>query len=637
MVPDILPLSRFTTVIMPTYNTRIQQSPKPEYTNFYSYAFRSMEDEDISIINKTLALLEVAKYRSTFTVGIIIFSFFTALLEGIGLTFILPIIEVVQKGSEATQSSEGIVGIFFQAYSIVGVPFSLEFVILGVMIVMIVRYTSSFTSKWLSVRLSKEYERYFKKKTFDSALEAEISYYDKQGSDEILNAIITQTRYSGKVIRSIVNFTQTILLTLMYTAVAFLMAPRLTLLAAVLLGGTTYLVRYNIEPGFDIGDRVAQANEQIQTHAQAGTQGIREIKLFDIADSTKAEFREWVNTYTDSSIKLRRNNLAIQSSYEMLTAIILFGLLYIAISILSISLASLGVFLFAMFRLAPRISGLNSQFYTIEGQLPHLVRSQRFIEQLERYQEDYSSSTDVPDRVNRIRFDNVLFSYNGEAQVLDNISFDVKQGDFVGFVGQSGAGKSTIVSLLARMYDPNSGEILANGTPIDRFDIREWRKKISMVRQNPFIFNDTLRFNITMGENADQRNLEEAVEIAQVSEFLPDLPDGYNTILGDDGVRLSGGQRQRVALARALLADAEILILDEATSDLDSNLEQRIHSSMGNLDDDRFVFVIAHRLSTVRDADCIYTLQNGRITEKGSHKELVDNSGKYAELYKIQS
>jgi len=315
-----------------------------------------------------------------------------------------------------------------------------------------------------------------------------------------------------------------------------------------------------------------------------------------------------------------------------------FVLIYLALTFVDLSIGALGVFLFAMFRLGPRASNVNSLFYKVENELPHLVRTLEFVERLETYKEPTGSSREVPAEVREIEFDDVHFSYDDEEQILRGIDFEVDKGEFVGFVGQSGAGKSTIVSLLARMYPVEKGEIRANGVPIDEMDIAKWRDRLSMVRQDPFIFNDTLRYNLTLGNReVSGVELDRVCAVAKVDEFIDDLPNGYESILGDDGVRLSGGQQQRVALARALLKDADILILDEATSDLDSNLEDQVQTAIEAMDRDYAIVTIAHRLSTVQNADRIYTVEEGKVTETGTHGELIDEDGKYAELYGIQS
>jgi len=232
----------------------------------------------------------------------------------------------------------------------------------------------------------------------------------------------------------------------------------------------------------------------------------------------------------------------------------------------------------------------------------------------------------------------VYFAYDEDEQVLRGLSFDVRKDEFIAFVGQSGAGKSTIVSLLARMYDPDSGDIRADGVPIEEYDVEEWRERIAVVRQQPFIFTDTLENNVTIGNrDATRQDVERVCEIAKVDEFVDDLPNGYESQLGDDGVRLSGGQRQRVALARALLKDADFLVLDEATSDLDSNLEKEVQAAIESMDRDYGIIAIAHRLSTVKNADRIYTVDGGEIIESGTHRDLLTEDGDYAELYTIQS
>ncbi|AZH24752.1 ABC transporter ATP-binding protein [Haloplanus aerogenes] len=585
------------------------------------------------------ALLRVARYRPQFTIGIIFGGVFAALLEGIGIGFILPIVEIVQSSGDPAQQADGIIRVFVSVYQFFGLPFSLGFVVAGVSAVLIVRWTLTFFVRWMWSALAIDYTRYLQRESFDNALDARIEYFDQEGSDDILNAIVTQSEYAGRTIRFVINFIEQGFLTLMYLVVAFAIAPVLALVTLIFLGGIAVLFRYVIEPGYELGDKVADANERVQQAAQAGTQGIRDTKLFGLKNELFDDFRDSVNQYAESKIRLRRNEQAIQNFYNLLTAVSVFILIYLALTFANLSLGALGVFLFAMFRLGPKASGLNSRLYRIENNLPHLVRTQKFIDELEQNAEPMINSEPVPNEIQTVDFDDVYFSYEGqEDEALAGVSFKFQKSEFIGLIGRSGAGKSTIISLLVRMYEPDSGEIRANNRPIHEMDIDEWRSQIAVVRQDPFIFNHTLRYNLTIGNRSvSEKELDRVAQIARIDEFFDDLPNGYETQLGDDGVRLSGGQRQRVALARALLKDADILVLDEATSNLDSNLEEEVQTAIENMNRDYAIVGIAHRLSTVRNADRIYSVDDGKIVEMGQHEELIDNDGQYAELYGIQS
>jgi subfamily B ATP-binding cassette protein MsbA len=591
--------------------------------------------EQLSNREKLRALRRVAEYRPAFSFGLVVLGAFVALFEGIGLGFIYPIIETAQS-DDPTQVSGRVMEAFVGAYELFGIPFSLGYLILGVAGIMTVRYTMSFISRWLAIILAKQYEKDLRTRAFDGALDAEVTYYDQEGTDDILNAIITETRYSGRVIQSGVRLMQTVFLVGMYMAVMFYIAPSMTVFAMVLLGGITVLLRFVIEPAVTVGSRVAEANERVQETVQAGTQGIRDVKLFGLREEVFSSFSDSIEQYASSEVDLGRNEAAIRNLFELSAAITIFVLIYVGFTFTGLALGELGIFLIAMFQLAPRVSTLNSVYYKVEGFLSHAVRTHIFLDRLDRRQElggDRSVS-----HVNGVSFDDVHFAYNEDEPVLRGISFEVKSGEFVAFVGQSGAGKSTIVSLLTRMYDPDQGEIRADGVPIDEYDINEWRERIAVVRQQPYIFTDTLEKNVTIGNrDATRADVERVCEIAKVDEFVDNLPNGYDSQLGDDGVRLSGGQRQRVALARALLKDADFLVLDEATSDLDSNLEKEVQAAIESMDREYGIIAIAHRLSTVQNADRINTVENGKIVESGSHQELLADDGEYAQLYSVQS
>jgi ATP-binding cassette subfamily B protein/subfamily B ATP-binding cassette protein MsbA len=239
----------------------------------------------------------------------------------------------------------------------------------------------------------------------------------------------------------------------------------------------------------------------------------------------------------------------------------------------------------------------------------------------------------------RITFEDVSFSYPGADKfALRNVSLNVEPGETIALVGPSGAGKTTLCNLVARFYDPNSGQLLLDGRDLREIEVASYRRLIGIVEQDVFLFDGTIAANIRYGaRKATQQQIRRAAEVANAVEFIDDLTHGFETIIGERGVKLSGGQRQRLAIARAVLADPRILILDEATSNLDTESERMIQASLTTLMRDRTCFVIAHRLSTIAHAGRIAVLHGGRVTEIGSHDDLMESGGKYRDMVLLQT
>ena len=236
-----------------------------------------------------------------------------------------------------------------------------------------------------------------------------------------------------------------------------------------------------------------------------------------------------------------------------------------------------------------------------------------------------------------IVFDNVSFCYAGGQQALYDVSFTLPKGKMTALVGPSGAGKSTVTYLLMRFYETTEGGIFLHGKDIRAFDVTSYRKRLGLVLQDNILFDGTLHENIAYGKpDASQAEIEEAARISNSDEFIERFPDRYQSVIGEKGVKLSGGQKQRIALARTVLAHPEILILDEATSNLDSESEQAIRSALYKIIQGRTVLVIAHRLSTIMDADKIIVLEKGRVVEEGKHTHLLQQKGRYWQMYNAQ-
>tara|TARA_B100000686_G_scaffold290173_1_gene317412 strand:+ start:379 stop:2067 length:1689 start_codon:yes stop_codon:yes gene_type:complete len=240
-------------------------------------------------------------------------------------------------------------------------------------------------------------------------------------------------------------------------------------------------------------------------------------------------------------------------------------------------------------------------------------------------------------REGAVKFENIGFSYDGNKSALAELTIEFDPGKTTALVGPSGAGKSTILNLIPRFYDPSIGRIVIDGQAIEDVNLASLRHAIAFVSQEITMFNDTVRANIAYGRlEAMDKEIIEAAKSAAAHEFIEDLPNGYDTMVGESGLRLSGGQRQRISIARAMLKNAPILLLDEATSALDSESERQVHDALKRLMVGRTTIVIAHRLSTVSDADKIYVMKNGRVVEEGTHLELLDHDGLYAQYCKLQ-
>ena len=252
--------------------------------------------------------------------------------------------------------------------------------------------------------------------------------------------------------------------------------------------------------------------------------------------------------------------------------------------------------------------------------------------------QDSADARNVKDLNSNISFNDVSFSYGKEHEkVLDNISFNIDKGEIIALVGPSGAGKSTLVDLIPRFYDTLGGSIAIDGTDIKEIQIGSLRSLMGIVTQETFLFDDSIKANIAYGvNNLSDKEIEEAAKAANAHDFIAKLADGYDTIIGERGVSLSGGQKQRIAIARAIVKNPPILILDEATSSLDSESEKHVQSAIENLMNHRTVFVIAHRLSTVHNASKILVLDKGKIVQEGKHEELVNTDGLYKQLHKMQ-
>lgn len=372
--------------------------------------------------------------------------------------------------------------------------------------------------------------------------------------------------------------------------------------------------------------------------------GLRVIKAFTAEDKMRRRFADENEHFYDISNSVARRQALAHPMSELLgttaIAIILwFGGSLILGGYSSLNAASFIYYMVIFYSIINPAKDLSKAGYAIQKGLAAMERVDKILN-ADNPIKDPATPSPLPDGNKEIKFNNVSFSYDGTTEVLSDITLDIPGGATVALVGHSGSGKSTAADLVARFYDVSRGSITIDGTDLRSLKVADLRSLLGVVSQDPVLFNDTIRANIAFGiENATDEDIRRAARIANAEQFILEMENGYDTLVGDRGCRLSGGQRQRLSIARAVLKNPAILILDEATSALDSESEILVQQALERLMKNRTTLVIAHRLSTIRNADLIYVLSKGRIIERGTHSELIapGAAGHYRRLVEMQS
>ena len=420
----------------------------------------------------------------------------------------------------------------------------------------------------------------------------------------------------------------------------FSLSWQLTIMSIVIFSllavGLSTLVRWVRETSFEI----SKAGGHFVSVSMEFISGIRTVQAFATQDFERQRFYNAAAEVMSANTKSVAASSLVQPVTEGVSTTILLILLIVAITFFvangNLQIDSLLTFLFVLLRLAPVVSQMNgiwSQLNSFQGPMSNVK------ELLRTEDKTYLQNGKVtfPGLKRAIEFVSVDFGYDASDLVLHNITLTIKQGQMTALVGASGAGKTTLVDLIPRFYDPTQGKILIDGVELREFEVNSLRRKLAIVSQDTFIFNTSVWNNIAYGsEEAEEAAILEAARLANALEFIQTMPEGFETKLGDRGVRLSGGQRQRIAIARALLRNPEILILDEATSALDSVSERLIQESLEKLSVGRTVIAIAHRLSTIIRADKVVVLEQGRIVEQGGYQELLERRGKLWKYHQMQ-
>jgi subfamily B ATP-binding cassette protein MsbA len=466
-------------------------------------------------------------------------------------------------------------------------------------------------------------------------------WYQKTRAGHLLSILANDVGMLAVVLRTgFFNVGRQVLEAGTFLIVLFALSWKLTLVALAILPPVMWIV-------VQIAGKLRRVNRQrlrslsdVTSTLQENIGGMRIVRAFAAEAYERERFNRDNEEFLRQAVRSQKYGLMGSPVNEFLMSCAVVLVLYIGGRMIllegELSPANFIIFLFAAVRFSEPVKILSKLGQEIQ---PSLVAAERIFEILDTAPEVVEVPRPVPITGfhDRIEYEDVSFAYEDlDGPVLHDVSFSVAKGEVVALVGPSGGGKSTIVDLLPRFYDPQEGRILFDGVDLRQLRLTDLRRQLGIVTQETILFHDTVGVNIAYGQVPDRDRLISAARTANALEFIEALPQGFETLLGERGVRLSGGQRQRIAIARALYKNPSILIFDEATSALDTESEVLVQQAISRLMEDRTAIVIAHRLSTVQRADRILVIDGGRIVEQGTHSELLASEGRYSQLYELQ-
>jgi len=475
---------------------------------------------------------------------------------------------------------------------------------------------------------------------FAHALRLDASYHDRVGPGELLSRASSDSQHVARMMDAIGHTIGYVLTVVAVAIVMLVLDPTLALIVLipvplVSLGAWLYSRRY------DLGTRQLQDSwAQTSTLVEETVSGIRVVKGLGAGDALEGRFRRRSDEIMDRALHLARLDAIFIPILEMLPLLGIAAVLWFggrSVISGSLSVGSFVAFNAYVVMLVWPLRVLGQRVTTLQkalgasGRITEVLEAEPRLEEPRRPQE-----LEQPVRGD-VRLEGVRFGHEGDHAVLDGLDLHVAPGESLALVGATGSGKSTVAGLLARLYDPEGGHVLLDGHDLRKLRLEAVRRAVALVFEETFLFSESVRENIRVGRpGASDEDVQRAAELAGAAEFVANLPDGYDTVLGERGFSLSGGQRQRIAIARAILADPAVLVLDDATSAVDATKEHEIRAALGEVMRGRTTLVIAHRPATIALADRVAVLEGGRIVEEGTHGELIARSPRYRELLALE-
>ncbi len=506
--------------------------------------------------------------------------------------------------------------------------------------VFIVRGVSNCMSNYFMALVSRGVVMDFRQNIFTHLLKLPATYYDNTTSGQVLSAVIynvEQVANAGS--DALTTFVQSVCYIIGLLVVMFTISWQLSLFFLITVPLVAWVVRKSSKRLRRIGLSVQDQMGDVMSIAEEGIEGYKVIRAYGGQDYETQKFYKATFENRKRELKMVVTKALSVSSVQLIAAFALAITVYLATSHVGALRLSAGSFVSLIAAMVALLKPLKN-FTNVNAKIQRgLAGAQSVFALLDEASEKDTGTVRVEKVQGVICYDSVSFVYpKTEKQVLENVGFTIEPGQKVALVGHSGGGKTTIINLLQRFYEVETGQITIDGLNIKEYVLTDLRRQFASVSQHVTLFNDTIAHNIAYGHaaEANEEEIITAAKAANIWGFIEQLPEGLNTLIGENGVLLSGGQRQRIAIARALLKQSPILILDEATSALDTESERQIQDALEKLMQKRTTLIIAHRLSTIEKADVILVIENGRVIESGNHKILLEKSGYYAKLYKMQ-
>ncbi|MFC2156807.1 ABC transporter ATP-binding protein [Acidobacteriota bacterium] len=564
--------------------------------------------------------------------SVIVFSLIATITDGIGIGLLVPFLQ-------GFQSQEPF--FLFDKLNISLNSKNEEMIVVLSIILILVVLKTLFTIifQFFSNKLQLKVLNFLRESLISKIFSYKLAFFSKENCGRMVNVFMTQTmNYLAAVTELTKIFSNAFVLIVMYL-IMLAAYFRLTMITSIFLGIILLMIQLLGRKIHYFQKLSLRAGENINALFMDDILGITLIKTFSMEETRLREHIHENNELYKSAIQHRMRSNSIQPLLEMIFILLIVGFLIYGMSIAKNNWISNLTYFLGFFILLERTRRSFNQFSTGLANLARYKQSVFNVDRIIKASDVEEDDGDIKiDKFkSHIVFKNISMSYDEGEIVLKDLNFAIKQGETVAIVGQSGSGKTTLINLLLKLYAPNRGEILVDGVNLKKIYNLSWYKKIGVVFQDSFIFNNTIAWNISRGDQSvDKKSIEEAGKIAAVEPFVSKLTDGYNSYVGDRGVKLSGGQRQRIAIARALVKNPDILIFDEATSSLDSLSEKLITEALEKIRVNRTMIVIAHRLSTVKNADKIVVLKKGEIVGCGKHDELLRTNEEYSLLYNTQ-